>query len=411
MLATAVLAADYAATLDLTETSEVRIRTTRQFDVAPGQPSTTGPAPLGFDLYEAATARLHAYNHRWDWFVTYAPTLVLPDLEVGVTPLLLNNGGVSGVWHDRYLRLTLGEDGTYGFENSAYLVAAQPVPGQPPVQQPATPPTNIQFAYSRSYASFGARLDRQNSLTLGAEYFWRGGVDPASQATFPDQQGVLGSVLVEHEVSRIDRLSTLASVQTTTFSTVSCTLLVGQTIPAGATCAPQYVISSAEETLSHQASRTVGFTLGAGGAVVNSRYDNSIPYQTVVYPVAEASMAMRLGREKEHSLVLLARLAPYVNTVQAIVTNNLIGEATLTEPLSQRVGMRVDVGMGQTIPPQQAGALSLVRGEISFLYHVSAAVDVTLGERSFWQQLSGTGPFVTAIGFVGLAYHPHELKL
>src|SRR5579863_1441809 len=120
MIATAVLAADYAATMDLSGRSEIRARTTQQISVPTDQPIPTQTTPFGLDVYTLLQVRLHVDDRVWEWLVVYSPWLMLPDLELGVTPQVFQVGGGSVAWHDRLVRLTIGEDGSYGQINSAY---------------------------------------------------------------------------------------------------------------------------------------------------------------------------------------------------------------------------------------------------------------------------------------------------
>jgi hypothetical protein len=402
MIATAVLAADYAATLDLSDRSEVRARTTQQLSAPPDQPIPPQLTPLGIDVYSLLQARLHVDDRVWEWVVGYAPWIMLPDLELGVTPQVYQVGSASVAWHDRLVKVTLGEDASYGQINSAYLTPAAVVPGQPPTIQPAAEPATIFVESSRSYVTSSVRVNRRAALTLGVEYLFSGGADAASRAVIPFQQGPHAWGSFDYDVTRVDRLTTYASFQRADFMTAPCVTVPGQTVAPGAQCAPQDVVALAEETLTHKLSRTAGLVLGAGGAFATERLTQDVPYGTTFFPVADASLQVQFGYERRSMFQIYARLAPYVNMLDGIVANNLIGEASLRDQLTRRVVVRVLVGAAQMLPTDTPAATGLVRGEVELDYLASPWLELAVGERGFWQNELGLGTFVSTFGFVGV---------
>jgi hypothetical protein len=402
MIATAVLAADYAATLDLSDRTEVRARSTQQISAPADQPISPQTSVLGIDLYTQPQARLLISDRVLDWLVVYTPWLMLPDVELGVTPQLFQVGSASVAWHDRFVRLTLGEDGSYGLINSAYITPAQAVPGQPPTIQPAAEPTTLLLQSSRTYATASVRATRNASFALGAEYLLSGGADAASRAVIPDLHGPRAWASFGYDATRIDHLTTFASVQRADFTTAPCAAAPGQIVAPGTLCAPQDVLGMAEETLTHKLSRTVGLVLGAGVAVATDRLTQDVPYGTVVFPVADASLQVHFGHEGKSIFEIYGRLAPYVNMLYGIVSNYLIAEASLRDELTSRVAIRVALGTAQTLPTDAPAATSLVRGEVELDYRASRRVELAMGERVFWQEEVGFGAFASTFGFVGV---------
>jgi hypothetical protein len=402
MIATAVLAADYAATLDLSDRTEVRARSTQQISAPADQPIPPQASVLGIDVYTQLQARLLVSDRVLEWLVVYTPWLMLPDVELGVTPQLFQVGGVSVAWHDRLVRLTVGEDASYGLLNSAYLAPAQVVPGQPPTVQPAAEPATLLLASSRSYATASVRATRRASFALGVEYLLSGGGDAASRAVIPFQTGPRAWGSFDYDLTRTDRLTTYASVQRADFTTAPCVAAPGQSVAPGTLCAPQDVLAIAEESLAHKLSRTVGLVLGAGGAAVSDRLTESVPYSTSVFPVADASLQVHFGLEGRSLFQMYARLAPYVNILDGRVANNLIGEASVRDELITRVAVRAAIGAAQTLPTDTPAATSLVRGEVELDYRVSRWVELAVGERGLWQEELGLGTFVSTFGFVGI---------
>lgn len=401
MIATAVLAADYAATLDLSDHTETRARTTQQISAPADQPIPPQTTPLGVDAYTLVQARLHVDDRIWEWLVVYAPSLLLLDLEQGVAPQVYQVGGTSIAWHDRRVQLTVGEDASYGLLNSASLPPAQVVPGQPPTVQPAAEPATLLLESSRSYATVAVRATRRASWTLGVEYLLSGGADAASRAVMPFQTGPRAWGSLDYDLARTDHMTTYASIQRADFSTAPCVAAPGQTLAPGMQCAPQDVLGTAEETITHKMSRTVTLALGAGGAAASNRLSESSPSSTTLFPVADVSLQVHFARDTS-LFAIYGRLAPYVNMLDGLVANNLIGEASLRNALTQRVALRVAVGGAQALPTDAPAATSLVRGEVEVDYTATRWIDLALGERGFWQEVLGSGAFVSTFGFVGV---------
>jgi hypothetical protein len=218
----------------------------------------------------------------------------------------------------------------------------------------------------------------------------------------PFQQGPRAWASFDYDVTRTDRLTTFASAQRADFLTAPCVAAPGQTVTPGSLCAPQDSLAMAEETLSHKVTRTVNLLLGAGGAVTSDRLTPNVPYATTFYPVADASLQVRFGHGGRSIFQIYGRLAPYVNMLDGIVANNLIGEVSLRDELTRRVAVRVSVGAAQTLPTDSTAATSLVHGEVELDVQASRSVDLAVGERGFWQNELGLGAFVSTFGFVGV---------
>ncbi len=402
MIATAVLAADYAATLDLSDRTEVRARSTQQISAPADQPIPPQASVLGIDLYTQPQARLLVSDRIWEWVVVYTPWLMLPDVELGVTPQLFQVGGASVAWHDRLVRLIIGEDASYGLINSAYLTPQQAVPGQPPTIQPAAEPATLLLGSSRSYGTASVRTSRRATFALDVEYLLSGGADAASRAVTPDLHGPRAWASFGYDATRADHLTTFASVQRADFATAPCAAAPGQVVAPGTMCAPQDVLALAEETLTHNLSRTVGLVLGAGAAVTSDRLTGDVPYGTTFFPVADASLQVHFGHEGKSLFAIYGRLAPYVNMLYGIVSNYLIGEASLRDELTTRIAVRVAVGAAETLPTDTPAATNLVRGEVELDYRASRWVELAVGERGYWQEELGFGAFVSTFGFVGI---------
>jgi hypothetical protein len=407
MLAAAVLAADLSTTLDLSERSEARLRSTQ----VPGTMT-----PMAVDLLEEPAAKLLAKDRRWELTLGYTADLMLPGVQAGLAPLVLQTGSVGVAWHDRKLRLSLNEDATYGLENSAYLLTSapaqggQPVTGQPPpvTTLAAAPPATILFGSTRTAAMATYRFDPRTTMMLDAELFLYGGLDAASQATLPEQVGERAFGTFDHALTRSDVLETAVNAQHVDFTQTPCVPLTGTINPA-ILCEPDDAIAQAMERLRHTLSRTETLTVGAGAAVSEVREHSDVPYQTAYYPVGEAIYAAQLDRAGSR-LTLTARLAPYLDIRTGIVLNAMLGEVALVERLSPPLTFTMTLGGSQNLPTEVPAAASIVRGDVSMEYRFNRQVLLALGERAFWENENGLGSFATAFFYVAVTVREPTLR-
>ena len=411
MLAAAVLAADLATTLDLSERTEARLRSTQQPGVA---------TPMALDLLEEPVAQMHSYDRRWDLTLGYSAQLLLPGVQDGLAPLVLQAGNVGVAWHDRQLRLTLNETASYGLENSSYLLstqaplgsqATQPVPGQAPSLVPlaVAPPTTILFGTSSTAGTVTYRFDRRTTASVGAEYFLYGGLDAISQATLPEQIGERAFATFDYALTRSDGLQTVLNAQHVDFTQTPCVPPAGQTSDTSVLCSPDDDLAQAMELLRHALSRSETVTVGAGAAVAAVREQPDTPHSVSYFPVAQVIYARQLDREGSR-LTATARLAPYVDLRTGTVLNALLGDVTLAERLSPYLTLNVSFGGSQNLPAGEPAAASIARGEVSMEYRLSRQVLLTLGERAFWENENALGEFASAIGFVALTVREPTLR-
>jgi hypothetical protein len=412
MFAAAVLAADLSTTLDLSARSEVRLRSTQS-------PGVT--TPLGVDLLEQPVARVLASDRRWNLTLGYSAQLLLPDVEMGLAPLVLQTGTVGAAWHDRRLRLSITEDAVYGLQNTAYLLStqptqgtqpAQPAPGQPPAVTTLSTaaPATFLFGSTRTYGSASYRFDRSTTLTVGAEYFLSGGLDAASQATLPEQTGERALATFEHVVTRSDTLVTALNAQRADFTLTPCIPPGGQLIDPSILCQPSDQVAQGIERLRHALSRSETVTLGAGAAVSAIREHADVAYHVAYYPVADAVYVRQLDSAGS-SVSVTARLAPYIDPRTGVVLNALIGDLSLVDRLSGPLTLNASVGGSQNLPAGDPAAASIARGDVSFDYRLNRYLLLTVGERAFWQTTNGLGSFATALGYVAVTVREPTLHL
>jgi hypothetical protein len=411
MIATAVLAADIAGTFDLSDTSEVRVRSTPQMGLAGSQvPAGTLPEH-GIDLFTRPEAHLLASDRRWDYSLSYAASFIAPDLEAGFTPQLLQLASVRAGWHDRRVGIAAQQDVTYGIENSAYLIpTVQPTPGQPTPPQAAAPASTISFLYSRSALSSTLKIDRRTLAAATFEYFVSGGLDAPSQLVLPQQHGPRVTASVDLALSHTDHLITGASFQEADFSPSPC---VDSGDPPGTTCEMTDQIAQLTEQLRHRLSAAEIVTGSAGLAATAVRFHPDQPYQASYFPVLEASYTLTFARGG--TLAAFGRWAPYMDLLTGQVLSTLQAEARLLYPVATHLTLRLGASGSQSFPTDDPAAVRAVRGELSIGYAASKHVDVSFGERLLWQQgqgqvTPGSAPSLqTAYGFLAVTVRERTL--
>ena len=397
MLPSAVLLADYAGTVDLSDRFETRARETAGAIKNPG-----------FDLVDTGTVRAHLFDRRWDFTLAYLPTLTLPDLELGWTPQILQSGELSAAWHTRRLRLSLTETATYGFENTAYLPAVQGAVGGAPAAFPTlTAPTNIEFGASRTFLAVDVALTRTVQLRLDGGYLLQGGLDAASQQTMPLLGGPRADARLSVLASRLDTFITDVLAQRSEDGTGPCPALIATANPTE-TCHVETELAQASESWRHQIARHDWVSLGAGVALAGTRIHETDPLPTYVYPVALASYehatrivsdALNLAPELGSARAVLridAQVAPYVDLLAGTADYRAQGTVSLAVPVS-RTTVRGDVWATQSIDSRFIAPVTMFRADVDVERRVSSVLSLGVGARYAWQKQAPFGTFETGM--------------
>jgi hypothetical protein len=428
MIATAVLAADVATTLDLSDHTEVRARATPPIGTAGA--SAPGTATVGIDVMTRPEAHLYAKDRRWEYNLGYQVSLIAPDLETSFAPLALQLGSAAVSWHDRLVRVSVAQDGTYGIQNSAYLLptvqaapapapgATPTTPGQPPTPvQTAPQPGTLTYGYSRTQLKTALTLDRRTQALAGLEYLLSGGLDDPSRQLLPLQRGPRATAEIDRLLSRRDSLVTSGSAQQADFSPAPC--------PPGVdtgTCELSDRVYQIVETYRRALSRSSSAALGAGLAAAAWRLHSYVHYGTTYFPVAEASYNESFGSRGVSTLSLYGRLAPFIDLRTGLVLEAVQGDASLSDRLSRHVTLRLSAGASQSVPTNNPAAATVLRGEVGVDYHVDPAhegsgvsgagpIDLSMGERWLWQEQNGFPGFVSAFGYLAVTVREPTLHL
>lgn len=402
--ASAALFADTAATIDVADRSEVRLRAESGDPYSPEVDAVTMP-----------TARLHASLRPWDVDLRYEPMITVPDLQVSVSPELLNNGTLTLAWHQRRLRLTLVEDGSYGDQNFGYLQPTTPVPGQPAPALQLLPSTQtLLFLASHTYAGVEANLTRRIVLATNIAYDLSGGVDAVSRASLPFQRGPRVDARLDVSVTRRDHLSTTAGAQQTAFTATECPVPFGATVPATPLlgCRPEDDLFDAEEQWTHGISRTTDLAVTTGATVARVRLNPADAANTTPYPVEEAAITHHFADAHDRGeLRFVLRLAPVIDQIAGIADDRVQATVAVSWQPLDGTSVEVDVGGAQSVQPDDPEAGTLLLGGAEVVQRLNATIDVALGTRGAWQKEDPFGVITSALTYGAVIVHLPQHKL
>jgi hypothetical protein len=395
MLPTVALLGQYAGTLEVLDSTRVSARATQPAPVIAGQ------APIiGMDVATALTARVVLTSRTMEFVASYSPTLTLPDIELGVAPIVIQGGLVSSSWHDRHLRVSLSEIGTYGQLNSGLLYQPVAVPGQPPAVEAAPAAQTIDYGASISNGSLAYAVDRHTTVTVLASYSYRGGLTAAAQGLLPLQTMVRAGASAAYALSRQDLLTTQANAQEVD-TRGQCPPPIGDSTPAPAPtafCNEEAQVVQLEQTITHRLSSATLLSAGGGAALVLNHALNL--HDTEYVPTALVSLASQGVRSR---VSLSAQLAPIPDLRTGLVNDRIESTATWTETLDAGSSLSLSTGVLRSVSfvnGDDPYPLTVVNGEVLALMHLGRALDVGFGVRAFWQEQTGYGNFGSEIAYV-----------
>jgi hypothetical protein len=406
-----VIAADYAGTFEVGETSELRARITSQ--------ATGGQAGgSGMDAYTQPRVRLRvATRDAWEFVLGNAPILTWDNIELGPCSnciTFFDTLDASVGWHDRTVSISLSEYASGGAFNTAVgplpqaTPAAAQMPGQMPAQMPmqmpppqllvpnnaSAPMSAVVVSEStRTALMLQAHLDRVDSLSLGIAYLTSGGVDATSRAYFPGQYGPRADASFSHALSRRDQAVTLAYAYATQFTPGQCFDATGAFVTG--VCNPAGQVVQISQGIRHTIDRATTVSADVGIAGTRNRSTDSVPYEEHLYPIGTLEVAQHFGLQSKSSILLGAGIAPVLDWRTGIVNERLRGHIALTEALTALVTFRATVDGSQTIPTDAPLAASLLAAGTEVAYQSHRNVLLSVGLRAWWQQQSPFGTFTS----------------
>ena len=411
-----VLIADYAGTLQVGDTSELRLRYSPPANGAgtPTGPATAGSTPFGMDVYTQPQLRLRLLTHGgWEFLLGDAVTLTWEDVELGPCSTCLfyyDTGNASIGWRNRTVSINLSEDASGGLFTALAGPLPQAVtpPGQmmtstqgPPtatVTQQALPNTTIKTGSTHTALTMQAQLNRQASMSLGVSYLLSGGLDAVSRETLPLQYGPRADASFTYSLTRRDQLVTMAYVMGSQFGVTQCFNPVtglGETDAMGnpLECEPDAWIEQISEGIRHAIGRQTELSLDAGVSAVENRLTNGAAYDNRPFPNAHAALSHRFGPRGTSSVLVEANLLPVVDWRSGLVQERLQGQLSLLDEVAPRVTLHVAANGSTTVPTDAPLAAQLVGGLAEVTYKKSRTLLLTAGLRGWWQDQSPTGAF------------------
>ncbi len=437
MIAIAVLAAQYAGTLDLLGTARVDARVSDPLNLVDVS-NRTEQIVIAGDAFLTATGRLHVSDRRWDYTLTYSPSFTAPDLELEfdsvppgtTTPTSIQAATASIAWHDRFASVIVSESASYGALSTALPYQAQGTaagqtataaqamtPGQTMSagQTAATGQTallsvekTVPFGSSNTSATLTLRPERRTTVTVTGGYVSSGGLDPDARKVLPEQFGPSASASLGYATSPADRLFTVASAQDTTTIGPCPPPLFGPAPPGAPFCRTETPIAQIEETLRHQLSSAATLSVGAGLAV--SVVQTLVtPTQVedrnlAILPVAGVIYSLQLNPTGTHSLLLSSQLSPNVDLFTGLLSERLQTLAALTDQVAPRVTLALTAGVLRSLPfPTTSYALTTVSGGAEARIYLTQQIDLLLGEQNVWQEEAGyASQPVSLVGYAGV---------
>ncbi len=422
MIATAVLAAEYAGTLELLDTTTVRARATQQ--LSSDQQPQAQPVQGGLDLSTIPSATATLSDRRSAYALSYSASFTLPDLITFLPDLgasldleIFQFGSVVAAWHDRWTTFTLTEAASYGQINSAYIATLPAPPGQPPPTPTTAPaPSTLTLGSSFTDATLGQRLGRRSLLSLSATYIVDGGADTNSRLYLPEEYGPRVSASLAYDLSRRDTLTTQAIAQEIS-TTGGCpppsapAPAVAPTSPRQPTpplppttlgiCHERVEDVQVDETLRRRLWPTTTLSLGGGMAL----YDVDAPgvVDTVLYPVVLAALSYAYGARGTSDFVVSAELGPVVDVRTGIASERIEARAEVTDRTSSAVTLRTSVNGLRSVGGNDPYPVSyLFTGSADAIFHLNRQVDFTVGAEALLQDQKVYGTLWSAFAYAAL---------
>lgn len=402
-IAAAYVLADtaYAGTADLSNHLEVRGRDTA--------------GALGVDVVDVPSAHVALTNRRWEYLLDYSANAVLPDLELGVSPQLIQLGDVGVDWHDRRVRIGVTEYVSYGELNSGVLLGGAPTAaGPPPTVTPVgggtqllAQPVTLLYASSRTVLASQFVLSRRWSGTASIEYSLQGGVDAASRAYLPFVSGPRADVSATYALTKTDSLQTRAAGLESSSTSAPCSP-AALNIPAGSMCDPSAEEGLVTEIWEHRLSRAWTSSLGAGAVYLRLKLRDPEPYARYGYPVGSGSIQRATGPVENRNIIRLeALVAPVLDVRSGLLDER--GQATVG--VSQQFGKTTVIGRlaaARSIESPLMQPATVFGASLEADVRVSTTVSVGGGLQYAWQQQGGLGTFSGGYVFAGVTLRTPE---
>jgi hypothetical protein len=428
MIVTTVLAAQYAGTLDVSDTTRIGARNTEPVAIVTTTAGRRGEDLIAGDITTTPVARLHMTDRFWEYTLAYAPSITAADFELTFAPVVLHTGTASVGWHGRFVRVVVSEGLSYGELNSAFLNATPTSQGaeatggtgtgqastggtttgvgsttSTTAVRTATSAGDIPFGSSNTTGSLAVVTGRHSRVSVSASYFTSGGLNSAAKAAqFPEQYGPSGTVAFSDSVSRTDALTTLVSGGETTTSGI-CLPPPGQPVPTvNLFCVIQAPFASVQEVVRHTLSdaSSLSATIGATAAISRTPY----VHEAVIEPILVGTFTESLDAQTAAAVTVSVGFVPTIDVRTGLPSNR--GQATVSwaEPFASRTLLVFTGAALQSLPFPVADPypISSLSGTLEARHRLDRQVDLGLGIQSLWQNQPPYGNLVSTVGYVSL---------
>jgi hypothetical protein len=427
MIATTVLAAQFAGTLDLSDTTRLGARAYQPVPIVSLPSGAQGRDYIAADVSTAPAVILRLNDRRWDYSLNYAAALAAGNVEVSFVPQVLQTGGTTVAWHDRYLRLTLSESGSYGRLSSAGLfqqlgpAAAAPAttPGQtttpsmgPTTTKAGQPATSVattlapgqlstvEFGSTNTLANMTLRTEPRVVLSLSAGYLVNGGLTFPAKDSYPEAYGPLATGFVAYALSQHDSVTISGSAQETTTSG-ACPVPAQQQPPPTQPprCVEHAPVAQLQGSLRDQSWRSMTLTLGAG--IAGYIIQTPTLEEAVIQPTGAATVSQRLGSAGTSFWTLSTALAPNVDIRTGLVSDRVQTTATLSS---------TSFLQSVPFPAVDPFPITALTGGVDAQARVDRQLNVNVGVQEVWQNQPIYGTLLTTFGYVSLTARARRLN-
>jgi hypothetical protein len=370
-----VLAAAVQGSLTVSDKTENRFH---------DEPTSATTSRTVVDADTTLLALMRLWSRRAEVNLSYTPRYTLRDYNYKPTAEILQRMGLSVGGNTRYTRFVVGEDFAYGRTSFTTLSLGQtttstPAPGAPPIERLPLVET-IHYVSSRSYFLGSISSGRFVRYGAYADYNYSGGTDTESKGELPLQKSGRGELSLEVIVGRRDTLVSMLRGSRVVFE-------AGTRVPA-------IDVLNAEQLqgVRHRFLRTTEGMFSVGAMEVGQSVEHE-PRHWKAYPIAE--LMLRHLAPDHIEARFYARFAPFIDrltgNVDYQVQASLTGLWTVDTPRRGWV-VRSLVGVGESLPPTKARAISVILVEGALGYRTSRYVLLEVGARVISQRFAGTDP-------------------
>ncbi|XXF78066.1 hypothetical protein P2318_34230 [Myxococcaceae bacterium GXIMD 01537] len=307
--------------------------------------------------------------------LAYSPRLTVRQALGEPRPQLIHEGRLQGDWRvARGLRLLAEQHATYGTVDLFAQAPGLDTPGGEGVPLEPVPAGAVHFASSKTTLGAEATgLHPRLRLSGSVGYLLSGGLDGEARATMPLQRGPRARLDGRWNLSRMDSLTTAATLADSSFSSGARATLV-----------------QLDETWLHRFSRATDATLGAGLGVTSARAAGEESTRGGLLPAARASLGHRFhSRERPLEARLNLRVEPFLDRLNGGLYPRAEGTLLVTWTAASGLWLYGQGGGARALGggPQAGSALAL--GALGARWSLKRGLNLETDVRGQWLRQPG----------------------